>query len=606
MGDESRDSLKMPASGPSTPVALGLIALLVLGCYAATLSSGFVWDDVNQVENNFYIRDANQIPRILTSDLWMTSGAHRQSGFYRPMQNLSYMLDYKLLGPNAWGFHLTNLALHLACCFLVFGISRQTGLSIIAALIAGAVFAVHPLHVEEVAFIGGRGGLLSAMFHLAALYLVLHAFENDPPCPYCLVLAIPAFFLGLMSKPLPILFPLILAMVPWLTAKGTSFKEKARWSVGIAAFAGLFTGIYLILRHTFAQTHSAVQDLSPLSAIAAVPSITWFYLGKILAPFGLSTDYGFQPGDVPAVVAVVVGGLMVLAGIASVIGLVRGSRAGFWTLFFLLLVIPLGGLRDMYAVVADRYMYLPIAAFGVALGAGYERAGSKKKAIGFAAGLVIVALAILSFSRTGIYRDQESFLADLRKTAADRPRGILAQAFHHAKNGEIEGAIASVEKGLSTHPENRSLRLQLARYLYEAGREDEAAGLLSQVLRAKPDDADTLEFLAKIVMDKGDYAKSLQLTEQILSAEPGKLSAKLRKAVLLEAAGKKEQALALVVEILEKAPLHERANAFAGLLLVRQGKKEEAVSYLRTSLMINPDDPTVAEALEEALSPPSP
>ena len=180
----------------SSVAALGLIALAAVAAYANSLAGDFVWDDRILVLDGRLARASDRIVEILTSDFFRRAETDNAYGYYRPLTTLSYLWDYAWWRLDPFGYHFTNVCLHAVNCLLSFVFIRQLGMSARVALVAGLVFAVHPIHTENVAWIAGRTDLLAYLFVLVAMMLHLR--------PRLAWLAPIAFAAGLLAKEMAI------------------------------------------------------------------------------------------------------------------------------------------------------------------------------------------------------------------------------------------------------------------------------------------------------------------------------------------------------------------------------------------------------------------
>ena len=583
-----------------------LLLLLTGACYLNALAAGFVWDDLSQVRDNPYLRSLRWVPEIFTRDLWITSGSAEFSGYYRPLQNLSYALDYALWGNRPFGFHLTNLLLHLAVCLLLYGLVRRQGFGPPAAFVFAAVFAVHPLHVEEATFIGGRGGLLSAVFLFGGLAWVQHALRQSARLFAPATAAFLSVFLAFLAKPLALLFPVVLAAAPWVVTAAESTAVKIRRSAGLLVAGGLAAGAAFSIPYLFLQVRfgDAVPGSSLSGALVRLPAIVTAYLVKIFFPIGLAIDYPPPDyGQPPAWIALFWIALILLPLAIAAFGLVHGRRWAFWLLFAPLLLCPLAGLWSGYFVVADRYAYLPVAALGALLAWPLEAAGEnlrRRTAALSLAMIPVLAFGVLTIARNNVFLNQDTFWAAAERAAPLRPKVVEGVAARLARQGRLAETIAYLEAVTARLPDNANLRLELAMYLFDAGRTDESQRLTEAVVREKPHLAKALWHLSQLSFARRDYPTALRLTRRLLAENPRDLDALVNLAVLLKLADQPQQALAALDDVLAQSPLHGLANLYKGMMLFEAGRRREAIVFLRQGLAANPGHAKAQEMLREA------
>ena len=200
-----------------------LVFLLGIGLYANTFGNSFVWDDELLVIRNGYIKDWSHFPEIFKINLFHSIS--RKGNYYRPLQSLSLLFDYSLWGLRPFGYHLTNVLLHIANAviiyFLIGMISRSRRISLLTALL----FLVHPIHTQAVTYISGRADPLAAFFFLLAFYLYVKSVALNKLAPYLGSLLF--FLLALLSKEAALIFPLTLLLYEFSFAALSSSAEAS-------------------------------------------------------------------------------------------------------------------------------------------------------------------------------------------------------------------------------------------------------------------------------------------------------------------------------------------------------------------------------------------
>jgi len=599
------------ASRNSSIKYLVLIAIIVATVYLNALPCGFVWDDIPQVRDNLYIRSLRYLPILVKHDLWITSGLETASGYFRPMQNISYAFDYQIFKTASWGYHLTNVLLHLFCCILVFFLVRLTGLAREAAFLAAAFFAVHPLHVEEVTFIGGRGGLLSAFFLLCCLAAVLLAYEAKTirRRVWFYIAASVLLFLAMLSKPLAILFPIALGLTPFIKRPFDSPSKKAVYGFLIAAAGYVVVGLYFLLLFFIAKgtVHKGVHEISFLKVVACMPDITGLYIKKILFPLNLSIDYDIPIPhglfSLPSMVWVVF--LCVLGGF-TVFGILRGSAVAYWAGLFWVITLPLAGLLRFPAIIADRYVYIPIASVGVLLGSIWamlkNRSPKLEKAFLAFIGCMILMYGIMTIQRNAVFKDDLTLFQDTVKKSPFKSRPLRAYAIALANVGRYEEVFQVFDTAEKYNPKDASIHIEKADIHSAMGNKNAALHDLDRALELDPKNDTAMTNIGNIAFENQDYQKAFEWTSKAVSANPDNVTAKINMAIILRISGKHEQAISLLKSVLQTAPLSPKANEYLGLMLLEGGRPKEAIPFLTQSLDLVPDQPQVIKALSEAQS----
>src|SRR3989337_99951 len=192
------------------PAVLSIVVIFSsLAIYINSLGGDFIWDDIEQIVENPAIKDIGNIPSFFTSDLWrLISNPTIGSYYYRPFFLLSLAGDYSRWELNPFGYHITNLALHALASFLIYQIGRRLFLNSTPAFLGSMFFAVHPVHVESVAWISGRTDPMAALFFLLSFYFYI--LFRDGKGLTMLIFSLISYFFSLLSKEIGITLPLLL------------------------------------------------------------------------------------------------------------------------------------------------------------------------------------------------------------------------------------------------------------------------------------------------------------------------------------------------------------------------------------------------------------
>ena len=397
------------AAHPRRDAALAVLGLagLVVTVYLPALSGGFVWDDVAFSEEPVIHRWSG------LWSIWLSPADVRNEGHYWPLVYTTFWLEHKLWGLAPLGYHLVNVVLHLANTVLLWRL--LLALAAPGAFAVAAVFAVHPLHVESVAWIIERKDLLSALCYLGAVLAWVRFDKTRRPGPYWLALGL--FTAGLLSKSIVVTLPAALLIWHWWERGRVTGRDVLRLAPFFVAGLGVTAAdlAYYTSRESLALGYSMAERV--LIAARAL----WFYAGKLVWPADLAGIYPLwevRAGDLLGWTYVAAA-----AGLAGLLWLLRGRLgrgppAG--AAFFALTLSPVLGFVDygymQFSLVADRFQYLAgigviaVLVGGAARGAG-RLPGHLRPAATGALVFVLVALGILTWRQCGIYRDESTFFS---------------------------------------------------------------------------------------------------------------------------------------------------------------------------------------------------
>jgi len=526
------------------PLICLFLALATIAVYWQV--AGF---DFTNFDDNVYVTENPSLQAGLTpsSIPWAFTATYRST--WQPLVWLSYMVDYELAGLQPWLYHLTNLLLHTANVLLLFLVlSRMTGLPWRSAFVA-ALFGLHPLHVESVAWVAGRKDVLSTLFWMLTMWAYVRYAESPHLKKYFLVLL--AFALGLMAKPMLVTLPLVLLLLDWwpLGRFAQAKRENpsgaaAAWQMvreklplfALAAGSGVIT--FFVQRKGGAV---GSLELYPIGVRAANALVAYAsYIAKTLWPQGLAAFYP-HPGSTLPAWQVALSAFLLLS--ASVLALRVGRRRPYvlvgW-LWYLITLVPVIGLVQIGGhAMADRFTYVPliglfiIAAWGIpdllawrgdrTAGAEDARRTSVLAALGIIATL---ALAACAHVQVGYWRDSVTLFdhavkVTRRNAVAHNNLGVAL-----VERGELGKAVAHYREALRIKPRYVEAHCNLAIAAIKQGRLDEAIAHCWEALRIRPGDADAHNDLGVALAKQGKLHEALAHFSEALRLDPDKKSAR--------------------------------------------------------------------------------
>ena len=568
-----------PASAPGPRFArrenLAALALaaLAVGCYLPALSAGFVWDD-EVFTDVAAIRDWGGLWRI-----WFSPSEIENEGHYWPLVYTSFWLEHKLWGFAPAGYHAVNVLLHAANALLVWRLAER--LAVPGAWLVAAVFVVHPLHVESVAWIIERKDLLSGLFYLAA-FLAWLRFADEPRGGrggrhYVLALAL--FVAGMLCKSIVVTLPAAFLIVLWWKrgrVTGGDLLRTAPFFVVGAAMAAADMSFY-DAREPLSLGYTAVERL--LIAAHAL----WFYAGKLLWPGGLAVIYPhWETGaGEPVAWGYVVATVAVAAALWFLRGRVgRGPLSG--VLFFAVTLSPVLGFVDygymQFSFVADRHQYLAgMGLMAVLVGAaagGAERlpATMWRRCAAGAAAAVLAVLAVLTWRHAGVYRDEVTLFTHVvaHNPEARGAQQNLGKALLDA--GRPEEALAASRAAVEREPDDVKARANAGVALIRMGRLEEAEARLRGALALDPRHSVVLQNLAESLRKQERFDEALGYYRAAIEADPGNALPHAGMGHVLFGLGRYEDALRSLDRALALAPGLESVRTMRDSALSRLGR----------------------------------
>ena len=542
---------------------LGVLAIgLLVGVsyLPAVLWGGFVWDDRGITESRA-IHELSGLWRI-----WFSPrDALRWEAHYWPMVYTTFWLEHKLWGLNPVGYHVVNVVLHFGNTLLL---RRLLGrLAVPGAWVIAAVFAVHPVHVESVAWVIERKDLLSTGFYLAACltWVRFGAAPRVGSGRYLLTLAL--FVGGLLCKSIVVTLPAALVLWPWWKQGRVSGADWLRVVPFFAVGLGIVGADVAFSR----LKESVVLDYSMVERVLIAAHAVWFYAGKLLWPAGLAVIYPHWDVSVtnPLAWGYVVAAGAVPAGFWGLRHrLGRGPLAG--VLFFGVTLVPVLGFVDygymQFSFVADRYQYLAsIGVLGAVVGAaasglGQSRCGGMGRWGGASVVIIVlVVLGTLTWRQAGIYQDKLTFYSHIvsHNSTARSAQYNLGTALLDAQRPE--DALAAFRLATKQRPDHVKAHTNTGTSLMRLGRTDEAAKSLRRALEINPRHGISLLNLAAVEIRRGRYGEALTLYQRLIDVEPRRAAAHAGMSIALRNLGRTDEALRSVDRALALDPTQKHA-----------------------------------------------
>lgn len=587
-----------------------LLVVLTVAVYAPVRTAGYLWDDDAYVTRNHLL----ETPQGL-HDMWFRLGS---TTIYAPAFFTTLWFEYQLWGLQPAGYHLVNVGFHLACVLLLWRVLRRLGLGLGAAWLAAALFAVHPVMVESVAWVAELKNVQSAFFCLLTLlaYLRFDPLDGgEAPTPrergFFYGLALLLFTLALLSKPMAVtLPPAILVLIWWKRGRVT-----LRDLLAIAPFLALCLGTGLLaiyIEKHFGVATGAGFQLSLLERAAVAGRALWFYAAKLVWPAGLLSVYPRWQVSTEEAWQL----LFPLAALALITTLwVLRNRIGRGPLAavacFGILVAPLTGVFNvayhMYSFVADHFQYYAAAAAFALFSSGVAslRARSRlaaRRALDAACLALVGILALLSWRHVPSLHDEKTRCLT---TIAGNP-GAWSAMYNLGVQLKAEGkpqeALHWYGEALKVTPSNPEVLNNAGVASMSLGNVAEAVRYYQEALRIWPAYALARNNLGTALASSGDRAAAIQEFSEAVRIKPNYSEARANLAQLYAASNRLDDAAREYGEALRIRPDDADLHRGLGLTLARARRFDEAIASYRAALRLRPADAATHRDLASALA----
>jgi len=553
-----------------------LLSLSTLILYWPVQSFDFV-----NFDDDVYVTDNRQVHGGLSMEnlTWAFTSFH--AGNWHPLTWISHMADFEAYQLNAGGHHWTNVLIHTVSTVLLFLVlSSMTGVLWCSALVA-ALFAIHPLHVESVAWVSERKDVLSGFFWILTMGAYTHYAKNPSLRRYLLVLV--SFGMGLLSKPMLVTLPFVLLLLDYwplkrLAGTRTAFDPWV-YAGGTAGRAGLLrlivekVPLFIVAAAACIVTLIAQREVGALWTLEKMPFeqrianafVAYMeYIRKMLWPADLSVLYphaGMPPAWKTGLAVTLIASLSYVA--------VRKAREMPFLLvgwlWYLGTLVPVIGIIQVGSQsMADRYTYLPLVGLFLAAAWGAKSLVEKRPLLK----PVVIACVIVALAGLPI------------------PSRVQVETW--------KNSVTLFEQALRMTEVNPLAHHNIGAYYLERNECQKAVPHFLMALEAKKDYPYALSNLGVCTSRGNDPERALRLFDKAIRIEPRFTKARIDRAIYLMRLGRLEEAGMDFLEILKMKPDHEAAHTNLGLIFVQQGKLGDAEAHLREALRVNPRN---AEAL---------
>jgi tetratricopeptide (TPR) repeat protein len=565
-----------------------VLAAVTILAYRPAWHGGFLWDDDDYIINNELLTAPHGWQRI-----WFSLDSPSQ---YFPLTYSTFRIEYALWGLNTAGYHWVNLLLHVGNALLVWVVLAR--LKVPGSWLAAAIFALHPVQVESVAWITERKNVLMGFFFLLTLLGWIAFIDERTRRPwifYCLALIF--YVLALSAKATACTLPAALLLILWLQKRPITMRRLMQ----IVPFVILGVGMGLLVvwwEHYHQGTNRAVFTfLSPIERILVASRAVWFYLSKIFWPSNLTFIYprwNISSADLVAYIWLLLG----VASCAAIYFLRRyfGRSVEVVAAFFVATLSPVLGFIMLftfrYTFVADHYQYLacigPIALASAGIISLSHKFAQYRAVFLSAAFLVVATLATLTWRQAAMYSDIETLW---RTTLARNPKCWMAHTnigLVLFQKGQIDDAIAHYRSALQIQPDWWDAEYNLGTALSAKGEVDEAISHSEKAVGMRPTDPDAQISLANLLFQKGRIDEAIVHYQKAIALRPNDFMASYGLGHALLEKGELNSAIQACRSALLIRPLDADCHTTLAIALEEKGNPSEAIQHYNKAVELAP------------------
>jgi len=569
-------------------VAAWLLVLILVVVFQGTLANGFVYDDERQVVDNPFLRNAHLWRKIFSGSVWSFLGGRSQGNFYRPLHIFSYWLVYRLAGVDAAAYHLMQLVFYAGAAVLVFRLGSDLLESESAGFAGALLWALHPLHVEPVAWIAGTPDVGCGFFYLLGFWLFWRAehAQNRPAWRHAL--AALAYFPALFFKEMALSFPLVLlAYWFYLPSRDGWRRKAARWLVYVAPVI-TYLGIRIAILGHFSEARH-IWKIEP-RVVGAALGLMGQHAKLFFWPVHLNV---FRTFDLRASLPTAWPWAALLVLLSTLWLRKRAPALAFVLVWWLVTLLPVMDIRQLSVpLIADRLSYLPSVGLCLAIaflaGVGLPRLFARWDAAPAAVAAVLLLGCFWAYQDVRAitnWRDNQVLWSYSLRVAPDS--GLVH--VHHALElqfvkGDFAGASREFETALRL---NRASFLPLPSVTYDSmiglgqianleGRRQEAVEYFQKAVRATPQNSEAFDFLGSVYFPQEDYAKAAEYFQRAVENNPYDITAHFYLGACWLKLGKPREAAEQFHAAREVDPSYAQAYEAEARALEAQGASADA------------------------------
>jgi tetratricopeptide (TPR) repeat protein len=608
-------------------VVASMIIIIALGSviYSNSLNGKFIWDDDLLIKDNIYIKNWSNLTKIFTED--MGAGTAVRTGFYRPLQIFTYMIDYSLWRLNVRGYHLTNIILHILVALGIYWFINILFADKVLSLLTSLFFVVHPIHTEAVAYISGRADSLAVLFMLLCFIFYIKNLQLNSIKLY--IATILSYTLALLSRENSLILPLLLLLYHY------AFKKKLKVREFLSLVSIVFA--YILLRTLVLKSSPANILQSSIAGFVTLFQRTpgFFvaitnYLRLLFFPSNLHMEYGMQSfslTDPKAILGIAILFLLIFFTLRTK----NTHKLVFFSLSWLIItLLPHSNLYPINAYIAEHWLYMPSIGFFLLLAQGLNFLHRRKEWRKFIMVFIISLLVIYSYltiKQNDYWKEPIAFYERTLKYAPGSVKMFDNLGNAYKDINKYAEAINMYKKAMELNPLAVEAYNNLGYVYQQLGKNEEAMVLYKKAIEIDPSCAKAYNNLGNAYRDINKQQEAITLYKRAIELNPLAVEAYNSLGNAYCSINKYDEAITLYKKVIELNPLAVEAynnlgNAYLGLtrykeaiasyrkaieidtkytlardnlnkLYGKSGSIEETIASLKKTIELNPNNPDV-------------
>lgn len=548
-----------------------LIIAAGFSVYFNSLDSDFIWDDEILVRDNPYIRSWSGVKDVFTKDIG--TGYGKRYEFYRPIQMLTYIIDYSFGGLNVRAYHITNTLLHILVALAIFWLINILYSNQLVSFLASIFFITHPVHTEAVTYISGRADLLASLFILLSFitYLKYTAF----PSKVNFAISILAYVFAIFSKELSLILPAIIILYHNI------FKKKVKLNLFLSLLA--ITFVYLVCRlailgpfeRSFFSNGLYARIIGFFAAISD-------YVRLLILPFNFHMEYGnkiFTLANHKVIFGAIISSFLLVAAFRYKTNKRSLSFAIFW---FFLTLLPQSNIYPVNAYMAEHWLYLPSVGYFLIISecVAYVRNSEKLKflAIVFVS-TTIIFYSFLTIKQNIYWKNPVAFYERNLKFNPNSPRLLNNLALKYKNEGNYNKAIALYKRAIEFNPSYVEAFNNLGVLYTTMRRFDEAIILYKRAIEIKPDYTKAYNNLGTVYRETGQCQQAIDCYKKAIEINPDYFMAYYNLGNTFQKIGNTDEAIIFYKKTISINPHYSAAYNDLSMLYHKKGEYVLSIAY---------------------------